>query len=250
MNKQKFIEKIQIQFPKSRIDSGINSILDNFNSNYFKKIFDIFDFKNIDNKIYRIEDIKLIYYLSEFQVYLVQILLNNQHLLNNHFKNDFRFYELFNESTCYFILMKLKLKLFTQLNPDKKIINKFNKYLGHIDKLFDLNINDYQDFFQKDLKYEKKKEILLSVYEKSLKKTRKNIFLLFWLIEEDIKFSIFDKYEDVKNYEKFRVVDKISDVFIKENITQENLIEIENLQNRFKVIDNYKLFKENIISLL
>ena len=161
MNKQKFIDKIKIKFPNSRIDIGINSILDNFNSNYFKNIFDIFNLKNIDDKIYRIEDIKLIYYLSEFQVYLVQILLNNPHLLNNHFKNDFRFYDLFNESTCYFILMKLKLKLFTQLKPEKKIINKFHKYLGHIDKLFDLNINDYQDFFQKDLDYEKKEKNII-----------------------------------------------------------------------------------------
>ena len=153
MKKNQFIEKIYIKYPISRIDIGINTIIENFNSDYFKKIFDIFKFSNIIDKIYKIEDINLIYFLSEFQIYIVQIILNNPHLLNNYFNDKFKFYDLYNESTCYFILMKLKLRLFTLFKPNKMIIHKFNKYLGHIDKLFDFDIEEYQDFFQKDIDF-------------------------------------------------------------------------------------------------
>ena len=109
----------------------------------------IFLISNINNKIYNYQDIISIYNLSEFQIYLVQIILNNPHLLNNYFNGNFKFYNLFNESTCYFILMKLKLRLITVYKPNKKIIKKLNKYLGHIDKLFDFDIEEYTDFFQK-----------------------------------------------------------------------------------------------------
>ena len=250
MNKNQFIEKIKIEYPKLRIDVGINKILDNFNSIYFKKIFDIFNFSNINNKIYKLDDIKSIYYLSEFQIYLVQIILNNPHLLNNYFHENFKFYSLFNESTCYFILMKLKLRLITLYKPNNIIINKFNKYLGHIDKLFDFDIEEYQEFFQKNLDFERKKEILLSVYFKSLKKTKKNMFILFWLIEEDIKYNIFDLYDDINNYKKYKEVEKIGDIFLEDKITSDKIKEIDEIQNNFKVIDNYKLFKENILSVV
>ena len=249
MDKQKFIEKIQIQFPKSRIDTGINLILENFKSNKFVKLFNIFNFSNIQDKIYKIEDIKSIYYLSELQVYLVEIILNNPHLLDNYFNSEFDLYNLFNESTCYFILIKLKLKLFTNYKPNKEIINKFIKYLGHINKLFDLDFREYQDFFQKNIDLDKKRNILLSIYRKSLNKTKRNIFLLFWIIQEDINHSILDKYEDINEYEKFNQAEKIADIFLEKEIKKEKIFEIEEIQKKYKVIDNYKLFKENILSL-
>ena len=250
MNKNQFIEKISIKYPISRIDIGINTIVKNFNSDYLKKIFDIFNFSNIIDKIYKIEDINLIYFLSEFQIYIVQIILNNPHLLNNYFHDKFEFYNLFNESTSYFILMKLKLRLFTVFKPNKIIIHKLNKYLGHIDKLFDFNIDEYHNFFQKNLDLNKKKEILLSIYYKSLKKVKRNMFILLWLIEEDIKYNIFDKFEDINDYNKLKKAEKISDIFLEDKILPDMIREIDLIQNNFKVIDNYKLFKENILSIL
>ena len=250
MNKNQFIEKIKIEYPRSRIDMGINTILKNFNTNYLKKIFDIFNFSNINNKNYNFDDIRHIYYLSEFQIYIVQIILNNPHLLNNYFNDEFKFYNLFNESTCYFIIMKLKIRLFTIFKPYKIYIKKLNKYLGHLDKLFDFNIKEYQDFFQKDIEFDKKKDILLSIYSKSLKKAKRNMFIVFWLIEEDLKYNIFDEYDDINNYHKFKQVEKIADIFLEDKILPDMIRDIDLIQINFKVIDNYKLFKENILSVL
>jgi len=76
------------------------------------------------------------------------------------------------------------------------------------------------------------------------------MFIVFWLIEEDLKYNIFDEYDDINNYHKFKQVEKIADIFLEDKILPDMIRDIDLIQINFKVIDNYKLFKENILSVL
>ena len=158
-------------------------------------------------------------------------------------------YNLYGESNSYFMIIKIKLLVLKNFVNEKKHFNKFRNYLGHIEKLFNLYLSNYKDFFQKNINPEKKRNILLDIYIKSLTKSKKNIFILFWLIDQDIKYNIFEKYQNIEEYEKYRYVQKISDIFLKKIIDKNDIREIDDIQNKYKVIENYKLFKEDFLFL-
>ena len=241
------VKHLYIRYPKNRTDNGINFILDNFEKKHFQlqKLFNLFSFKNIENKNYNLQDIQLLYYLSEFSIFMAKIYLDNPHFLNTYFLKEVDIYKLYGESVSYFIFIKLKILLFQKFKKYKDKFNLVENYLPDIEKLHKIVL--IEDFFDKDISLERKKEIILEEYCKYFRKTIQNFFILLWIIENDIKYNILDT--NINELENYKIIKDISNIFIKDTITKGDLDYIDILQNKYKVIKNYKLFKEFLTSL-
>ena len=242
-----FLEKTLIKYPKSRIDQGINYILLNFkqDSFSFQKIFEMFTFK--ENDKFTPRNIELLYLLFEFILFSSRIFLDNNHFLDGYFK-DTKIYQIYDESTIYFIFMKKQIYLYDKFNSEKDVFKGINK--NNVEKIFDLHNFDffkYPNFFSKNISLEEKKNIILKEYNLNLKKSRKYIFIFFWIIENDIKHNILEN--DIEEFKQYKIIDQITDIFLEEKLTEEKIKEIDLLQQNHKVIQNYKLFKEFLFSV-
>ena len=129
-----FLEKTLIKYPKSRIDQGINYILLNFkqDSFSFQKIFEMFTFK--ENDKFTPKNIELFYLLIEFSLFSSRIFLDNNHFLDGYFK-DTKIYQIYDESTIYFIFMKKQIYLYDKFKSEKDMIKGINK--NNVEKIFD-----------------------------------------------------------------------------------------------------------------
>ena len=241
------VKHLYIRYPKNRTDNGINFILDNFEKKHFQlqKLFNLFNFKNIENKNYNLQDIQLLYYLSEFSIFMAKIYLDNPHFLNTHFLKEVDIYKLYGESVSYFIFIKIKILLFQKFKKYKDKFNLVEKYLPDIEKLHKNFL--VEEFFDKDISLERKKTIILEEYRKYFREAMQHFFILLWIIENDIKYNILDK--NINELGNYKIIKKISNIFIKDTITKTDLDYIDILQNKYKVIKNYKLFKEFLTSL-
>ena len=242
-----FLDKTLIKSPKSRIDEGINYILLNFKQDnfLFHKIFEIFTF--LENDKFSLENIELFYLLIEFSLFSNKTFLDNYHFLNNYFKET-NLYKIYDESTIYFIFMKKQIYIYNTFKSKKEILKKIN--ISNIEKIFELQNFDffkYPNFFSKNISPEEKKNIILEEYHLHLQKCRKYVFLIFWIIENDINYNILDK--DIDEFEDFKIIDKISDIFLEKELLEVKIQEIDSLQKKHKVIQNYKLFKEFLFSV-
>tara|TARA_B110000261_G_C13045625_1_gene342106 strand:+ start:468 stop:1208 length:741 start_codon:yes stop_codon:yes gene_type:complete len=244
---KKFLKIFYIEFPNSRIDDGINNILINFSENIFsfRKIFSLFSFEV--NSKYESEDIELFYVLNEFYFYFYKILLDNPHFLNNHF-NESDLYVKYEESACYFIFMKMKILFYQTVRDKLSIFDRIgDDYRKDLEDKINFNIYKYDEFFHKDLDLNRKKELILEEYNENIKKYRQYLFITLWIIQNDIDNNILDN--NITNLEEFKVIQKISELFLKDKIVNNDFIEIDILQSNYKVIENYKLFKEFFTSV-
>jgi hypothetical protein len=241
------VKNLYIRYPKNRTDNGINFILDNFEKKHFQlqKLFNVFSFTNIENKNYNIQDIQLLYYLSEFSIFMAKIYLDNPHFLNTHFLKEVDIYKLYGESVSYFIFIKIKILLFQKFKKYKDKFNLIEKYLPDIEKIHKNFL--VEDFFDKDISFTRKKKIILEEYRKYFREGIQHFFILLWLIENDIKYNIFKN--NINELENYKIIKEISNIFIKDTITKGDLDYIDILQNKYKVIENYKLFKDFLTSL-
>jgi hypothetical protein len=241
------VKHLYIRYPKNRTDNGINFILDNFEKKHFQlqKLFNLFSFKNIKNKHYNLQDIQLLYYLSEFSIFMAKIYLDNPHFLNTYFLKEVDIYKLYGESVSYFIFIKLKILLFQKFKKYKDKFNLVENYLPDIEKLHKIVL--VEEFFDKNISMKRKKEIILEEYCKYFRKTIQHFFILLWIIENDIKYNILDT--NINELENYKIIKDISNIFIKDTITKGDLDYIDILQNKYKVIENYKLFKDFLTSL-
>ena len=242
-----FFKTFHIEFPNSRIDEGINNILINFNEEIFsfRKIFDLFSFKV--NSKYKLEDIELFYVITEFSFYCSKILLDNPHFLNNYF-NESDLYVKYEESTCYFIFIKMKILFYQNIRDKLYVFDRIEEdYKNDLQEKVNFNICKYEEFFHKDLNLNRKKEIILTEYNKDIKKYKQYLFLTLWIIQNDINNNILDN--NITNLKEFKVIQKISELFLKDKIVKKDFIELDILQSNYKVIENYKLFKEFLTSV-
>jgi hypothetical protein len=241
------VKQLYIRYPKNRIDNGINFILDNFKEKHFQlqKLFNLFIFTNIENKNYNLQDIQLLYYLSEFSIFMAKIYLDNPHFLDTYFLKEVDIYKLYGESVSYFIFIKLKILLFQKFKKYKDKFNLVENYLHDIEKLHRTVL--VEDFFDKDISLERKKSIILEEYHKYFKEVLQKFFILLWIIENDIKNNILDT--NINELENYKIIKEISNIFLKYTITKGDLDNIDILQNKYKVIENYKLFKDFLASL-
>ena len=158
------VKHLYIKYPKNRTDNGINFILDNFENKHFQlqKLFNLFSFSNsnIENKNYNLQDIQLLYYLSEFSIFIAKIYLDNPHFLNIHFLKEVDIYKLYGESVSYFIFIKLKILLFQKFKKYKDKFNLVENYLPDMEKLHKIVL--IEEFFDKDISLERKKEIIFA----------------------------------------------------------------------------------------
>ena len=137
MEKLKKIIKIT---PKTKIDEGINYIINSFNNLKYQNIYNFFNFK-INSK-YDSEEIELLYILIEFICFQSKILLDNPYLLNNYFRET-ELYKNYNLNSCIFIFMKLQLVFYKELRNKKKKFERVKKYIHEFEKLFLLDIPEH-----------------------------------------------------------------------------------------------------------
>ena len=133
---------------------------------------------------------------------------------------------VYDESTIYFIFIKKQIYLYTTFKLKKEILKKIN--LCNIEKIFELQNFDffkYPNFFSKNISPEEKKNIILEVYNLNLRKSRKYVFLIFWIIENDINHNILDNNLD--EFEDYKIIDKISDIFLEEELLEVKIQEID-----------------------
>lgn len=230
-------KKLIIKSPKSKIDEGINYIINTFNELKYRNIYNFFEFK-INDK-YNLEDIELLYILCEFNYFQSKIFLDNPYFLNNYF-NETDLYKNYNLNMCIFILTKIQLVLYSQLRTKKKKFDKVKNYISELEKIYLLDIN--KEFYTKEIDNTKKQELLLDEFNKFNKKFKKYMFLLFWIIEKDINKNILDN--NIINSKDYQLIDKITDIFLED---KPNFVEIDIIQKENKVFNNYKMFKELFI---
>lgn len=222
---------------KSKIDEGINYIINSFNKLEHQNIYNFFNFR-INSK-YDLEEIELLYILIEFSFFQSKILLDNPYLLNNYFRAT-ELYENYNLNICIFIFMKLQLVFYKELRNKKKNFEKVKKYISEIEKLCLLDIPEH--FYTKKIELMEKNKILLKEFNKFKKKIKKHLFILFWIIEKDINESILDK--NIIDLEEYKLIQQMTDVFLE---NEPNFNEIDIIQKQYRVLDNYDEFKELVL---
>jgi hypothetical protein len=231
MEKLKKIIKIT---PKTKIDEGINYIINSFNNLKYQNIYNFFNFK-INSK-YDSEEIELLYILIEFICFQSKILLDNPYLLNNYFRET-ELYKNYNLNSCIFIFMKLQLVFYKELRNKKKKFERVKKYIHEFEKLFLLDIPEH--FYTKKIELIEKKKILLNEFNNIQKKIKKYLFILFWIIEKDINENILDK--NIIDLEEYKLIQQITDIFLE---NEPNFNKIDLIQKQYKVLNNYDKFKE------
>ena len=222
---------------KSKIDEGINYIINSFNKLEHQNIYNFFNFRI--NCKYDLEEIELLYILIEFSFFQSKILLDNPYLLNNYFRET-ELYENYNLNICIFIFMKLQLVFYKELRNKKKNFEKVKKYISEIEKLCLLDIPEH--FYTKKIELIEKNKILLKEFNKFKKKIKKHLFILFWIIEKDINENILDK--NIIDLEEYKLIQQMTDVFLE---NEPNFNEIDIIQKQYRVLDNYDKFKELVL---
>lgn len=241
---EKFIKDFLIEYPNSKIDEGINYIINSFKDEIFcnKKIYNLFEFN--ENSKYKLKDINLIYILIEFGNYLLKINLDNPHFLNNYFLLN-NLYSLYNESTIYLIMMKIGIIFYEKLKKYKSYFEDIlyiNEYLDEFSNY--INITNLS-FYKKDISFENKKNIILKEYELNNLKKRNYIYVLFWLIKNDIEKNLLD--ENILENNNFMKLKEIMNILNNCQLSIDDVNKIDLIQRKHNVIDNYKLFKDIFI---
>ena len=239
---KQFINDFKIKFPNSKIDEGINYIINSFKEDFFcsQNIFNLFTF--LENSKYKLSDIKLVYILIEFSNFLLKINLDNPHFLNNYFSLN-NLYSLYNESTIYLIMIKMGIIFYEELNKYKSHFEDIPYINDYFEELENYNISITNlSFYRKDISFEEKKNIILTEYEDMNIKKRNSIYTLFWLIQNDIKNNLLE--ENILKNQNFIKLKEIMNILNNKKITSEDIRNIDVIQEKYNVIDNYKLFKD------
>jgi len=242
---KKFTKDFLIEYPNSKIDEGINYIITSFKEYFFcnKKIYNLFEFN--ENSKYKLKDINLIYILIEFGNYLLKLNLDNHHFLNNYFSLN-NVYSLYNESTIYFIMIKMYIIFYEKLKKYKSYFGDILYINEYLDEFSNYNINITNlSFYKKDISYENKKNIILKEYEVNNLKKRNSIYILFWLIKNDIEKNLLNK--NILENNNFMKLKEMMNILNNHQLSIEDINKINLIQEKHNVIDNYKLFKDIFI---